>query len=89
MGADGMPSSAGILADGLQRDNPPRGNSPRDNPLRGGMLHVEELPLADSRTAAYQMIREAGPVVRDAHGRSSSLPGPGSSVNTRVTSDAE
>ena len=63
-----MPSSAGILADGLQRDNPPRGNSPRDNPLRGGMLHVEELPLAQSRSAAYQIVRDAGPVVRDAHG---------------------
>lgn len=38
------------------------------NPLRGGVLHMEELPVADSRTAAYQIIRDAGPVVRDAHG---------------------
>jgi len=36
--------------------------------LRGGVLHLEELPVADSRTAAYQIIREAGPAVRDAHG---------------------
>ena len=59
-----MPSSAGTLADGLQRDSP----LARDNPLRGGMLHVEELPLARSRSAAYQIVRAAGPVVRDAHG---------------------
>lgn len=53
-----MPSSAGTLA----------GRPQHDNPLRGGILHVEELPMADSRTAAYQIIRNAGPVVRDAHG---------------------
>lgn len=58
MGRDGNPSSAGTLADGLQGANP----------LRDGVLHVEELPMADSRTAAYQIIRHAGPVVRDAHG---------------------
>lgn len=68
-----MPSSAQILADGLQRDSQqrdtqPRDNSPRENPLRGGMLHVEELPLARSRSAAYRIVRDAGPVVRDAHG---------------------
>ena len=38
------------------------------NPLRGGMLHVEELPMAASRGLAYQMMLGAGPVVRDAHG---------------------
>lgn len=38
------------------------------NQLRGGMLHVEELPMAESRGLAYQMMLEAGPVVRDAHG---------------------
>ncbi|MGN6796012.1 MAG: cytochrome P450 [Streptosporangiaceae bacterium] len=38
------------------------------NQLRGGMLHVEELPMADSRGLAYQMMLDAGPVVRDAHG---------------------
>jgi cytochrome P450 len=32
------------------------------------MLHVEELPMAESRGLAYQMMLEAGPVVRDAHG---------------------
>lgn len=39
-----------------------------EQPLRDGVLHVEELPLPRSRTAAYRMLREAGPVVRDAHG---------------------
>jgi len=63
-----MPSSAEILADGQHRGNPPRDNPPRESPLRGGTLHVEELPLAQSRTAAYQIMRDAGPVVRDAHG---------------------
>ena len=63
-----MPSSAGTLADGVQRDNPRRDSSLRDNPLRDGMLHLEELPLAQSRSAAYQIVRDAGPVVRDAHG---------------------
>jgi hypothetical protein len=28
-------------------------------PLRGGVLHVEELPMADHRDHAYQMIRDA------------------------------
>jgi len=37
-------------------------------PLRGGVLHVEELPMANDRDRAYQMIHDAGPVVRDAHG---------------------
>ncbi len=58
MGRDGMPSSAGTLADGPQEGNP----------LRDGVLHLEELPMADSRRAAYQMIRDAGPVIKDAHG---------------------
>jgi cytochrome P450 len=39
-----------------------------EQPLRGGVLHVEELPMADDRSLAYQAIRAAGPVVRDAHG---------------------
>ncbi len=38
------------------------------NQLRDGVLHVEELPMAASRGLAYQIMREAGPVVRDAHG---------------------
>jgi len=63
-----MPSSAGTLADGVQRDNPRRDSSLRDNPLRDGMLHLEELPLAQSRSAAYEIVRAAGPIVRDAHG---------------------
>ena len=58
IGSDGMPSSAKTLA----------GDAQHDNPLRGGVLHVEELPLADSRTAAYKIIRKAGPVARDGHG---------------------
>jgi hypothetical protein len=37
-------------------------------PLRAGVLHIEELPMASERSLAYQMIRDAGPVVRDAHG---------------------
>lgn len=69
-----MPSSAGLLADGLQRDNPPRDHSSRENPLRGGILHLEELPLAHSRNAAYQIVRDAGPVARDAHGAYLGLP---------------
>jgi cytochrome P450 len=39
-----------------------------ESPLRDGVLHLEELPVADSRTAAYQIIHDAGPVIRDAHG---------------------
>ena len=38
------------------------------NQLRGGMLHVEELPMAESRGLAYQIMLDAGPVVPDAHG---------------------
>ncbi len=37
-------------------------------PLRAGVLHIEELPMASDRSLAYQIIRDAGPVVRDAHG---------------------
>jgi cytochrome P450 len=36
--------------------------------LRAGVLHIEQLPIAGDRSLAYQMIRDAGPVVRDAHG---------------------
>src|SRR5262245_37039625 len=39
-----------------------------EHPLRGGVLHVEELPMADSRGLAYQIFRQGGAVVRDAHG---------------------
>ncbi len=42
--------------------------SRQGNQLRGGVLHVEELPMAASRGLAYQMMLDAGPVVRDAHG---------------------
>jgi hypothetical protein len=31
-------------------------------------VHLEEPPVAESRTTAYQMIRSPGPVARDAHG---------------------
>ena len=37
-------------------------------PLRAGVLPIEELPMASDRSLAYQIIRDAGPVVRDAHG---------------------
>jgi cytochrome P450 len=32
------------------------------------MLHVEELPMADSRDLGYRIMLDAGPIVRDAHG---------------------
>jgi cytochrome P450 len=38
------------------------------NQLRDGVLHVEELPMAANRGLAYRIMRDAGPVVRDAHG---------------------
>lgn len=38
------------------------------NPLRDGMVHMHELPVAESRTRAYEMISSLGPVARDAHG---------------------
>jgi cytochrome P450 len=37
-------------------------------PLRDGIVHMEELPVAESRSTAYEMIRSLGPVARDAHG---------------------
>jgi cytochrome P450 len=58
MGRDEMPWSAATLAGGPQHANP----------MRDGVLHVEELPMDGSRCAAYQLIRDAGPVVQDAHG---------------------
>lgn len=38
------------------------------DPLRGGIVHLEELPVAESRTEAYRLIRSLGPVAQDAHG---------------------
>jgi cytochrome P450 len=58
MGRDGIASSAATVADGLKQHNP----------LRDGVLHTEELPISESRCAAYQIFHDAGPVVRDAHG---------------------
>jgi len=58
MGRDGMPTPAGTLVDGQQHGSP----------LRDDVLHIDELPLGQARSAAYQMMREAGPVVRDAQG---------------------
>lgn len=58
MGGDPMPASGSITA----------GATVSDGPLRDGVLHLEELPVADRRMAAYQLICDAGPVVRDAHG---------------------
>jgi cytochrome P450 len=37
-------------------------------PADENVLVFEELPMADSRTAAYKIVREAGPVARDDHG---------------------
>ena len=58
MGRDGMPTPAGTLVDGQQHGSP----------LRDDVLHIDELRLGQARSAAYQMMREAGPVVRDAQG---------------------
>src|SRR5260370_27522112 len=33
-----------------------------------GVLRLAELPMADSRTAAYAIVRDSGPVLRDARG---------------------
>jgi cytochrome P450 len=38
------------------------------SPVRDGVVYMEELPVATDRTAAYRLIRQAGPVARDAHG---------------------
>ncbi len=32
------------------------------DPTRGGILHMDELPVAASRSTAYEMIRSLGPV---------------------------
>src|SRR5215469_5049765 len=37
-------------------------------PADSKVLRFEELPMAESRTAAYKIVREAGPVARDDHG---------------------
>ena len=37
-------------------------------PADNKVLNFEELPMAESRTAAYKIVREAGPVARDDHG---------------------
>jgi cytochrome P450 len=37
-------------------------------PPSDDVLRFEELPMAESRTAAYKIVREAGPVARDDHG---------------------
>jgi cytochrome P450 len=46
----------------------PAGDAQHDSPLRGGVLHRDELPAAGSRTAAYKMLRDTGPVACGAHG---------------------
>jgi hypothetical protein len=38
------------------------------DPLRGGIVHLEELLVADSRSRAFEMIRSHGPEIRDARG---------------------
>ena len=37
-------------------------------PADNKVLHFEQLPMAESRTAAYKIVRDAGPVARDDHG---------------------
>jgi cytochrome P450 len=37
-------------------------------PADDKVLRFEELPVAESRTAAYKIVRDAGPVARDDHG---------------------
>lgn len=37
-------------------------------PVRDGVVHMEKLPVAESRTAAFEILRSVGPVGRDAHG---------------------
>ena len=37
-------------------------------PADNEVLHFEQLPMAESRTAAYKIVRDAGPVARDDHG---------------------
>lgn len=38
------------------------------NPLRDGIVHMHELPVAESRTRAYELISSLGPVSKDAQG---------------------
>jgi hypothetical protein len=56
--ADAMLAPAGTLI----------GRERHRGPLRDGVLHMEELPVSASRTEACQIVRAAGPVVRDTHG---------------------
>jgi cytochrome P450 len=46
----------------------PEARAERSDPLRDGIVHLEELPVAESRTEAFRLIRSLGPVTRDAHG---------------------
>jgi cytochrome P450 len=46
----------------------PEATAEHPDPLRGGIVHLEELPVADSRSEAFRLIRSLGPVARDAHG---------------------
>lgn len=46
----------------------PEAVAERPDPLRGGIVHLEELPVAENRTEAFRLIRSLGPVTRDAHG---------------------
>jgi hypothetical protein len=56
--SDATSSPAQLLAD--------HGQCPE--PVRDGVLHMEELSLADDRTAAHRIMRRAGSVALDAHG---------------------
>jgi hypothetical protein len=43
-------------------------SQPPPGPLPAGTIRLSELPMADSRTAAYALVRGAGPVVRGPRG---------------------
>ena len=43
-------------------------SGPLPPPLPAGTIRLWALPMAESRTAAYALVREAGPVVRGPRG---------------------
>jgi hypothetical protein len=61
--SDGMPADVGPLGEAVCARHWERPG----NALSGGFLHTDGLPMAASRMTAYEMIRDAGPVARDAH----------------------
>lgn len=69
MGSKGMPSSVGMPADvgPLGESVYARYWERPGNALSSGLLHTEGLPMAANRMTVYEMIRDAGPVARNAH----------------------